>query len=153
MPKECKKYRMRSTRRPARNPLLSSVVRVIDETGKSGYCYIGFDAPLIELVGKKLSRGVAPYDPAYLSVEYDRIGQVWIVAARYLLTPEQVAILWSTPAKPEWLTIYFGGNDGNKNGPAARGGSRTGCQTGQDGSAGSSSRAGETTDIGCTERG
>lgn len=123
MPKECKKYRMRSTRKPLRDPCLSSTVKVIDQGGNAGYCYVGFDAPLVAAVGKKLSRGVADYDPAYLTVEYDQTRQRWVVGARYLLTDESV-VLWETVNRPEWVKqVYLGGRHGgnqeNKNcGPA-----------------------------------
>lgn len=126
MPKECKKYNLRSTRKPARSCLLASVVRVRNEEGKDGYCYVGFDEALVEAVGKKLSRGVAPFDPAYLVAEYDPRRSVWLIGACYFYGAECVK-LWETPDRPEWLKfIEIGGNNGshpqNKNSarPAAR---------------------------------
>jgi hypothetical protein len=113
MPRECKKYNLRSTRKPAKNALLSTVVKVRDEEGKDGHCYVGFDAPLVEAVGKKLPRGVAPYDPAYLVVEYDALRQLWIVGARYIRTDDAV-VLWETAAMPVWLKVFYPrGNHGN----------------------------------------
>lgn len=102
MPKECKKYNLRSTRKPARSCLLASVVRVRNEEGKDGYCYVGFDEALVEAVGKKLSRGVAPFDPAYLVAEYDPRRSVWLIGACYFYGAECVK-LWETPDRPEWV--------------------------------------------------
>lgn len=132
MPKECKKYRIRHTRKPAQNCLLSSVVKVIDENGIAGYCYVGFDAPLIDLVGRKLSRGVAPFDPAYLMLEYDRIRKLWLVGVRYLMT-EEYAHLWETAEKPDWLKkVYSGGTHAsaqkNKNTGSKAGRSNAGAK-------------------------
>lgn len=113
MPKECKKYQLRSTPKPARNCLLSTVVKVRDESGVDGYCYVGFDGSLVDAVGKKLPRGVAPYDPAFLCVEYDARRQVWVIGARYLVD-ESGVVLWESEAKPHWLKcIPLGGKHGN----------------------------------------
>lgn len=102
MSREMKKYRLRATRRPMRNEYVASAARVVDERGRSGYCYIGFDEPFVNAIGGKLPRGVATYDPAYVSVVYDWIKKAWVVAARYL-TDDVFAILWETAEKPSWL--------------------------------------------------
>lgn len=112
MSREMKKYRLRATRRPMRNEYVASAARVVDERGRSGYCYIGFDEPLVDAVGSKLPRGVAPFDPAYLSITYDWIKQVWVIAARYI-ADDVFAIMWETATKPSWLkyTSYEDQND------------------------------------------
>lgn len=102
MSREMKKYRLRATRRPMRNEYVASAARVVDERGRSGYCYIGFDEPLVDAVGSKLPRGVAPFDPAYLTVTYDWIKKAWVVAARYIVD-DVFTILWETADKPSWL--------------------------------------------------
>lgn len=122
MPRELKKYGLRSVRKPALKYLLSSVVKVRDEEGRGGYCYVRFDEPLIEAVGKKLTRGLAPFDPAYLVAEYDVIRKLWVIGARYLKTDEGV-ILWEQDEKPAWLKeVYHGNNRSEADGKTSRAG-------------------------------
>lgn len=102
---ELKKYRIRATKKPAKNVLLSSTVVVRNEVGDAGYCYINFDAPFVDAVGKKLQRGITEDDPAYLEVVYYPRMSVWLVKARYLHGDKEV-LLWKTEQKPSWLNFY-----------------------------------------------
>ena len=105
MSRELKQYRIRATCRPAKNALLSSTVVVRNEEGQAGYCYINFDAPLVEKVGKALCRGLSKDDPAYLKVVFYARTQVWLVQAEYTAR-DHTTLLWKTKVKPDWLNFY-----------------------------------------------
>lgn len=105
MSKELKKYRLRATKKPAKNELLSSVVVVRNEQGEQGHCYVNFDAALVEAVGKKLPRGLMTQDPAHLIVVYYERTKVWLVSAAYV-TGDHEVLLWKTEQKPAWLNFY-----------------------------------------------
>lgn len=105
MSKEFKHYQLRATKRPAKCPVLSTTVAVYNERGESGYCYINFSDTFVEAVGKRLSRGVAPFDPAFISVRYNAQLQSWEIWARYLRDQLGV-LLWATADKPSWLNFY-----------------------------------------------
>lgn len=104
MARELKKYGLRSTRKPALKTCVSSTVRVVDERGRAGYCYVNFEEALELAIGKRMRSGVATFNPAYLNVEYDMRRGVWKVGARYLATGNGVE-LWETTVKPGWLNI------------------------------------------------
>jgi hypothetical protein len=61
---ERKKYQLRATIKPAKNPLVSSVVVVRNEAGDVGYCYVNFSKDFVQKVGNVLPRGVSEEDPA-----------------------------------------------------------------------------------------
>lgn len=114
MSKELQKYRIRATRRPAKNELLSSTALVRNEKGEAGYCYINFDQPLVEKVGKVLPRGVSKEDPAVLSIRFYPRTQVWLIVAQYV-SGEHETLLWKTPERPVWLNLYRTRHNGNSN--------------------------------------
>ena len=103
--RDAKKYAIRATRRPVKQSLVSSVVSVFNELGVQGYCYINFDAPFIEAVGKKLPRGVSKEDQAFIEVLYHAPSKVWIVAAGYVGRGADT-FLWKTAEKPLWLKFF-----------------------------------------------
>lgn len=138
MGRELKKYGIRSTRKPARNPFVSTAVHVVDQDGLAGYCYISFEDAFVQAIGKALCRGVAEFDPAYVHVEFDRRTRVWRVGARYLLT-SGYAQLWESVTRPVWLKSItkhevHNGSDTQKPIRAASGNAGAGSKTGTTGS-------------------
>lgn len=103
MAKELKKYEMRSTRRPAVNPLLSTTVAIQRATRERNYCYVSFSDALVQAVGKKLPIGLSEKKPAILYVIEKADG--WHVYAKYY-DAETGRKLWSTPDTPGWLRFY-----------------------------------------------
>lgn len=102
---ERRKYQLRATIRPAKNPLVSSTVLVRNEQGEAGYCYANFSKDFVDRVGSVLPRGVSVEDPACLSVRYYPRTKVWLVVAQYVDGSEE-RLLWKTEAKPSWLNFY-----------------------------------------------
>lgn len=105
MPREFKRYELRSTRRPAKATALSTTVSVLNEHGESGYCYVSFAEAFVHSVGKRLPRGVAEFEPAYIEVRYNRQLSAWEVWARYFGDGKGV-LLWATDNRPSWLNFY-----------------------------------------------
>jgi hypothetical protein len=117
MSREYKHYELRATNRPSGNSRLSTTVAVIGVNGHPYYCYVTFSEKLVVTVGKKLPRGISPFDPAYLFVDCSK-GQyeVW---AKYV-RDDVGAILWSGSLEdpPTWLNFFKVKNNGDssKNG-------------------------------------
>lgn len=65
-----------------------------------GYCYIRFSETFVDFVGKKLPRGVADFDPAYIEVV--RAGGKWEIRATYYLDGV-TKVLWKTADMPSWI--------------------------------------------------
>ena len=105
MGRELKKYQIRATKRPAKNPLLSSTVVVRNEEGSIGYCYVNFSRELVEAVGKSLPGGVTEDDPAFLRVVYYAATKIWLVQAQHESGGKEI-LLWKTAEKPTWLNFY-----------------------------------------------
>lgn len=107
---ERKKFEIKARRSVKyKHPLLSNTVAYLEDE-RQGFCYISFDESLVEFVGTKLPRGVAPFDPAYLYV-VQTMG-TWTVYARYV--KDDIAVpLWGTHTRPLWLKASIGGTHGN----------------------------------------
>jgi hypothetical protein len=107
MTKEFKNYELRHTRRPSKQPLLSSTVSVVDAKGSLYYCYVAFSEKLVDKVGKLLPYGVSTADPAFFQVVWSPERQRWAVYARY--AKDSFAVhLWDsqTNEPPPWLRFY-----------------------------------------------
>lgn len=105
MSRELKKYGIRATKKPARSLLVSSVCLVRNEKDETGYCYINFDQPFVEAVGKALPRGVSEHSPAVISVVFYPRTMSWLVQAGYVGSGTPV-LLWKSANRPAWLNFY-----------------------------------------------
>lgn len=103
--RERKKYQLRATIKPAKNPVVSTVFLVRNEEGEVGYCYVNFSRDFVERVGHALPRGVSVEDPACISVRFYPRTKVWLVVAQYVDGSGEV-LLWRTEQKPSWLNFY-----------------------------------------------
>lgn len=88
---------IRAPRKP--HKVLSNTC-LVSEDGTTGYCYIRFSDKLVEFVGKKLERGIAEFDPAYLEVI--KTEKKWAIFACYYLDGMAVQ-LWETGTRPAWI--------------------------------------------------
>ena len=131
---ELKKYAIEPlSRRPKREKTLSSCV-LVDDGAVLSHCYIRFADELIEFVGRKLPKGIAPFHPAYLAVVADMRRGVWKVEARYH-AEEASVLLWESATRPAWsIKVKRGSQRGSSEahkthtdtGPAGQPGSTAG---------------------------
>ena len=106
MPREFKHYMLRSTKKPTKDKVLLSTVAIRDQEGEERYCYVSFSDKLVELVGRKLPRGISETDPAFLNIVFGPPGR-WGIWAVYAV--DGVArLLWRTECSepPSWLKFY-----------------------------------------------
>lgn len=101
MTKERQHYELRPARKPRPGPLASTVL-ITNMNGVRGFCYVSFSDSFVAFVGKKLPRGIASFDPAYLEVFYVPRTKTWHIWAVYLTSGEGVQ-LWQSETKPTWL--------------------------------------------------
>ncbi|MHC5879550.1 hypothetical protein ACYT69_11550, partial [Streptococcus pyogenes] len=66
------------TRKPRKPHKLLSQTCIVQAEQK-GHCFVTFSERFVEWVGKKLPRGIAEFDPAYLAVVQS--GDMWEVFA------------------------------------------------------------------------
>ncbi len=97
---ERKKFGLRKARNgKTTNPKLSALVLVWE--GDLSYTSpIRFSDDLIQFIGQKLPRGVADYDPVYLTVS--KVPKGWLVQASYMVDDLTVD-LWLAKERPTWL--------------------------------------------------
>jgi hypothetical protein len=103
--RECKKYKLRSARKPIDRYDLSGVV-VVGEGHGLGYTYVSFSLDFVEAVGKALPEGLSSMLPAYIKVVRMPGRDTWRVYAKYL-HEERGVVLWDTHEKPSWIGKVF----------------------------------------------
>lgn len=102
---ERKKFGLRSTRKPQLHDCLSGTC-IVEQDGKVGVAYFGFDEAFVDALGRHLPVGISPDTPAYLRVVRRSIDDSWHVFVDYL-TPKAVTntrtLLWIDERRPGWL--------------------------------------------------
>ncbi len=102
--KEFRKYKLRSTKKPAKWTLLSTTVAVWNQKLEPSYCYLSFDSCFIDAVGKKMPQGLSIDNPAFIKVFYS-VNQ-WVISAHYIKSPEVSVVLWVADTQPLWLRFF-----------------------------------------------
>ena len=135
---ELKKYAIEAlSRRPKKEKALSSCV-LIDDGKVLSHCYIRFADELVEFVGRRLPKGIAPFHPAYLAVVADMRKGNWRVEARYH-EEEVSAVLWESATRPAWSIkakrgSQRGSSEAHKTHTDSGAGDRPGSASGEPGS-------------------
>lgn len=88
------------SRAPRKRHSVISNTCLVQDGETSGYCYIKFSESFVTFVGKKLHRGVAVFDPAF--VEVVKVGESWEVWACYHRDAHRT-MLWVTDRQPSWI--------------------------------------------------
>ena len=97
---ERKYFELRALARKPRKPHKLLAQTCVVQAEQKGHCFVTFSERFVEWVGKKLPRGIAEFDPAYLAVVQN--GEVWEVFAVYVDRSAH-ALLWESKSKPEWV--------------------------------------------------
>jgi hypothetical protein len=85
--------------KPEEGPI-SGTALLID--GGRYFCYIRYNAEVVELLGRYLPYGVSYYKPAYLKVVWRPLHKVYDVLCSYLDNSHTI-LLWQTPKLPSWV--------------------------------------------------